>query len=326
MTDAYLQYSGLIKSARYGDAARLADEELGRRGGADPFWLTQKANALNRSSDYGGAYAAARAALDHDPSNPYAILSAADALFGLHRLKESLGHYREISTHEKLGVRARAGIFGCLEQEGKWDELLAFASAAPEKERPLWRVKALRGLGRNAEAIAECRLWLSSHPDQPSALWALAELEVDSEGLEVVRARYERLAKIASLPGVYREIYASLCNKAGLPELALKEYEKIDSSSSGVRLQRQQAFLMAKTGREHEAIALMEELLRIDPKDIYLHSSYGAACERVNELERGIDFYLRLMGMFPQEKGLYGRLSRMKRKLETQGSKSGGGP
>lgn len=66
--------------------------------------------------------------------------------------------------------------------------------------------------------------------------------------------------------------------KAGFPELALKEYGKIDASTKGPRVQKQKAFLMAKTGREREATPLLEELLTVDPKDVYLHSSYNAAC------------------------------------------------
>jgi tetratricopeptide (TPR) repeat protein len=320
MTDAYKKFGGLMKSGRYRDAVRLADQELGMRGGADPFWLTQKANALNRASDHEQAYVSARSALARDPSNPYAILAAADALFGLHRLEESLSYYREITSHTNLGGRARAGVFGCLERGGRWDELLLFANSRPKEEGCAGRVKALRGLGRGAEALEECRLWIASQPNHPPALWELCELEVESEGLEIVRTRYERLAKIPSLPRVYREIYASLCRKAGLPEVALREYEKLDNAVSGVRVQRKQAFLMAKTGREREAIALMEELLSLDPKDMYLHSSYGAACERVNEIERGIEFYLSLLGKFPEERGLYGRLNRLKKRLEIRDS------
>ena len=33
-----------------------------------------------------------------------------------------------------------------------------------------------------------------------------------------------------------------------------------------------------------KAVEIIEELLRVDPKDVYLHSSYGAACTRIGEL------------------------------------------
>jgi tetratricopeptide (TPR) repeat protein len=318
MTDAYQRFSALLRSGKYRDALDVVEQELVRTGAGDAFWLTQKASALNRSTDHEAALAAARAALATAPSNPYAIHAAADALLGLHRFEEALGHYREIVNDEKIGSRARVGVFECLERLGRWEELLESLGAISGKERYPWRVKAFRSLGRTAEAMAECRQWLTDRPDHPPALWELSELEIAADGLDVVRSRYERLAKIPSLPGVYREIYASLCKKAGLPELALKEYGKIDTSTTGTRVQKQQAFLMAKTGREREAIPLLEELLTIDPKDVYLHSSYNAACGRVNDLERAIDFYIRLMGKFPEEKGLYGRINRLKKKLEAR--------
>jgi tetratricopeptide (TPR) repeat protein len=314
MTDAYRQFSALMESGKYRDAAELAAQELAKGEGASAFWLTRKASALNRASDYEQAFVDSRAALAVEPSNPYAVLCAADALRGLQRPQEALGHYREIAAHAKVGGRARTGIFESLAGLGRWQELLDSLATAPAEERHPWRAKALHALGKTEEAMRECRQWLAERPDHPPALWELSELEVASDGLEAIRARYERLARIPTLPPVYREIYASLCRRAGLPELALEEYQKIGGAGE-TRVQKKQAFLLAKTGREQEAIPLLEELLTLDPKDIYLHSSYGAACARVNQIERAIEFYIRLMGTHPEEKGLYGRINRLKKKL-----------
>ncbi len=315
MTDAYQRFSALMGRGKYREAAELAAEELAKGEGAGAFWLTRKASALNRVLDHEQALVDSRAALAAEPSNPYAILCAADALLGLQRPQEALGHYQEIAAHAKAGGRARAGIFQCLGDLGRWQELLDSLATAPTEERYPWRAKALRALGKMGEAMSECRQWLAERPDHPPALWELSELEVAADGLETVRARYERLARIPTLPPVYREIYASLCRRAGLPELALKEYQKMGGAGDGTRVQKKQAFLLAKTGREQEAIPLLEELLTLDPKDVYLHSSYGAACARVDQIERAIEFYLRLMGTHPEEKGLYGRISRLKKKL-----------
>jgi tetratricopeptide (TPR) repeat protein len=315
MTNAYKEFSALVGSGKYRQAAELAGQELANGEGASAFWLTRRASALNRASDYEQALVDSRSALAIEPSNPYAILCAADALRGLRRPREALSHYREIATHAKVGGRARAGIFESLAVLGRWQELLDSLAAAPAEERHPWRVKALQAQGKTEEAMSECRQWLAERPDHPPALWELSELEVASDGLETVRARYERLARIPTLPPVYREIYASLCRRAGLPELALEEYQKIGGTVERTRVQKKQAFLMAKTGREGEAIPLLEELLTLDPKDIYLHSSYGAACARVNQIERAIEFYNRLMGIHPEENGLYGRIKRLKKKL-----------
>ncbi len=324
MTEAYRRFSALMESGKYREAAELAAQELARGGGANAFWLARKASALNRSSDYEQALVDARAALAIEPTNPYAILCAADALRGLQRIQEALDHYREIGGHDRVGARARAGAFESLAALARWQELLDSLTTVPVEERFQWRVKALHAQGKTQEALSECRQWLAARPHHPPALWELSELEVAAEGLETVRVRYERLARISTLPPVYREIYASLCRRAGLPELALQEYRKIGGTGEGTRVQRKQAFLLAKTGREQEAIPLLEELLTLDPKDIYLHSSYGAACARVNQIERAIEFYIRLMGTHPEEKGLYGRINRLKKKLEVRSARSAG--
>jgi hypothetical protein len=37
------------------------------------------------------------------------------------------------------------------------------------------------------------------------------------------------------------------------------------------RIQRKQAFALAKSGKEVNAIPIMEELMKLDPKTFYLH-------------------------------------------------------
>jgi tetratricopeptide (TPR) repeat protein len=323
MSEPYRQFTDLMRRGRHREAADLAEAESARNGGASCFWLTRRAAALNRASAHEEALSAARAALGIEPANPYAVLAAGEALFGLQRPEEALGHFREVVSHEKVGARARTGLFESLAKLGRWEELQDRLAQAPEEERHQWRVKSLCALGRTLDAIEECRKWLAIRPHHPPALWELVELEVKVDGLEAVRLRYEKLARIPTLPGIYREVFASLCRRAGLPERALQEYEKIETSGMGTRLQKKQAFLLAKTGREREAIPLLEELLRLEPRDVYLHSSYGAACARADELERAITFYIELMGRHPEEKGLYGRINRLKKRLEARSRQSG---
>ena len=85
--------------------------------------------------------------------------------------------------------------------------------------------------------------------------FTLTGLEICRDGLDAVLARMARLAKIPSRPPVYKEIYASLFKRAGKPELALKQYEKMAHRSSGTSIHRKQAFALAKSGRDPEAIA-----------------------------------------------------------------------
>ena len=59
------------------------------------------------------------------------------------------------------------------------------------------------------------------------------------------------------------------------------------------------------------------ELLRAEPTDMYLHASYEAACKRMGETERAVNFYTALLGLHPEAKGLYGRIRTLRRKLES---------
>jgi len=318
MSGAYDEFRQLLQQKRFRDAVLLAERQVLQSPSPDAFWLTQQAVALLRMEDYEPALQSARKALEAEPSNQYAVVTAADALLGLQKHEEALACYQECLGSPRLAARARKGVLDSLSRLKRWEEMLARLAewALPGEESAAGKVKALAGLKRTEEAIAECRAWLAKMPDHPPALWAMTELEVERDGLEPVLERMARTVRIPSLPPVYREIYASLCRRAGRPEEALKEYEKLEAQGAGPRATRQQAFLLAKTGKEREAIPLLEELLRADPRDMYLHSSYEAACRRVGEAERAINFYQALLSLHPDAKGLYGRIKTLHRALE----------
>jgi tetratricopeptide (TPR) repeat protein len=318
MTGAYKEFQNLLRQGKLQEAVRLAEQEYLQGSERNVFWLTQKAVALNRSSDYKSAYDTAARALNLDSSSPYAVAAAGEALLEMGRFQDAKQHYEEILDHPRLSKRAHRGVLESLARMKEWKEMLRRLDEwrMPEDETLSWRVKALAALKQTGEALDACRKWLKLKPDHPSALWECTELEIEIDGLDSVVKRMGKLARIPSLPTVYREIYASLCRRAGKPDLAMKEYKKLGAAGADSRIQRKEVFIMAKTGRESEAIPMLEELLMRDPGDIYLHSSYGAACGRIGELERAINFYNSLLTRFPEEKTLYGRISRLRRKLE----------
>ena len=125
-----------------------------------------------------------------------------------------------------------------------------------------------------------------------------------------------KLAKIPSRPPIYKEIYASLCRRDGKPELALKQYAQIVQTTFDPRIHRQQAFALAKSGQELAAIPLMEELLKLHPKDYYIHNAYIPACRRAKLLDRALKFYQELLESNPAEKPLYNRLRKLKNIME----------
>jgi tetratricopeptide (TPR) repeat protein len=125
-----------------------------------------------------------------------------------------------------------------------------------------------------------------------------------------------KLAKIPSRPPVYKEIYASLCRRAGKPELALKQYTELGRSGSDPKIYRKQAFALAKSGKELEAIPIMEELLKLNPKDFYIHNAYIPACKRVQQLAKALAFYEKLLEANPEEKPLFGWIKKLKKLME----------
>jgi len=322
---SYQEYQRLLKLEQYPEAARYAEQQAedqaGSSGDSEAFWLTQQARALNRAGEHAAALEAGRRALDRSPENPFAVAATADALFALQRLEEALAHYQELLDSPRLLQQGRKGVLECLAALKRWDQVLERLAGwnLPEEQALPWRVRALSALGRDREALDSCRRWLELRPHYPPALWEASELEVRLDGLEATLEKAGRLARIPSLPQVYREIYASLCRKAGRSEEAVKAYETIGAQGEQSRIQKKKAFTLAKSGRELEALPLLEELLKREPADRYLHASYAAACRRIGEPERAINFYNRLLTLHPGERSLYGRIKGMKRNLEEKG-------
>lgn len=318
MSAEYQKYNELRTKGRYSEAAHFAELQYLEGNRNNPFWLTRQAAALNQAREYKSALHVARQALLLNSSNPYSLLVAADALSGLRREDEALRYYEEIIDDPKIKFFAQKGMLSCLGAKKEWDNMLRLMGQwdMPKDYVFEWKVKAFAGQKRWNEAIEICGEWLAVQPDLPRALWALTELEIRRDGLEPVLKKMGRLAKIPSRPPVYKEIYASLCKKAGNPELALKQYEELMRTGSDIRVQRKQAFALKKSGKMSQAIPMMEELLRLDPKDIYVHSSYVSACKKSGQLERVLKFYEELVELNPEETTLYGRIRKIKKILE----------
>ena len=93
----------------------------------------------------------------------------------------------------------------------------------------------------------------------------------------------------------------------------MEQYEKMVNATSDTNIHRKQAFALAKSGRELEAVALMEELLRLNPKDYYVHNAYIPACRRAKQLDRAVEFYQRLLESHPEQKSIYGLIKKLKK-------------
>ena len=324
-TASYQEFRSLLEQRAFEDAVAFAEREIMRSGAPSSFWHTQLAIALIRVGRHVEAVNAADQALNIRPDDAFALAARAEALLAAGRWGDALTDFAEAEAYPRLKDRARRGMLNCLARMEDWSRLLARLSEwqIRGEAASFWRVKALVGLDQDDEAAAACRDWLEESPHNPRALWQLTELEVRRDGLETVLGRMGRLARIPSSPPVYGEIYASLCRKAGNSEAAIKQYDRLVAKAPDTRLQRKQAFALAKSGRELEAIPIIEELLRADPRDVYLHSSYGGACRRAGKLEQAHGFYEELITLHPEEKALYGRLRRIDKMLEGTGGGSG---
>ncbi len=317
-TESYKRFRELLKARNFDAAEALAEHESLARPEDEVFWLTQLAVVRTRAGRAAAALATAERALALAPANRYALLARADARRASGQPLEALADYREAADDPRVEARARSGALFCLARLARWEELLrqleAWGMAAGEALE--LRARALAALNRDDEALALCARWLLESPDNPHAMWLVAELEIRRDGLAAVAERFARLARIPSRPPIYGEIYASLCRRQGEDTAAIAAYGKLVANSDAPRLQRKQAFALARGGRESEAIPMLEQLLRDDPRDLYVHAAYTAACRRAMVPTRAWNFYHELLDRHPEEKHLHGRLRKIARTLD----------
>ena len=322
---AYREFSGFMKRRAFADAVSFAERQSVAAGGRNDFWLTQLSIALRESGRFKEAADAADRACIMSPDNPWPVLARAEALLKQGACDDASADFESVLSDARAGGRARRGLLHCLAHAKSWERMLQLLAQweMPPAEAHSWRVRALMALGRMDEAGKECDQWLGESPDDPQALWRSVDLQVAREGIEPVRQRMGRLAKIPGKPALYGEIFATLCRRSGSMEGAAEQYEKLVQRESSPSLLRKQAFALAKTGEEARAVPLMEELLRLSPDDMYLHAAYIPACKRMGDLGRAWKFYHDLIALHPDRKTIFGRLKRVQKLLEAQGAAPG---
>lgn len=209
---AYDQFKSLISARRFSEAVEFAERETLKTSASEGFWMNQQVIALMKSEKYKRAAEVAERSLTLDPHNPYSLLFRSDAYFHLGDDEKALTGYEESVRNPKVADRAHKGIFDCLVRMGEWERILSLIAqwGMSESDSVPYRIKALTNLQRSEEAILLCDEWLKKSPDNRQALWLLVNIEVDRDGLEPVRCKYERLAKIPSNPQ-YMVKFTHLC-------------------------------------------------------------------------------------------------------------------
>lgn len=319
----YEQFKSYLRSHNYSAAIETAEREALKNPAQKVFWMNQQAIALINAGNTKEAQVILKKALSIDPQNPWSLLFYSDVRQKSGEIAEALSGYEELVGNEKLSRRAQRGVLECLIRLGEWNRTLDCISQwnLPPEENYRFQIQALTGLERTDDAFSLCNQWIQISPDNKSALWLMVMLEVSRDGLETVRLKYERLAKIPSKPPVYGEIHAYLCKKSGKIDKAVNQYQKLQTKTQDPSILRKKAFALAKSGHELQAIPLLEELLRSSPADTFLHSSYSAACNRSSNLERAWKFYHELLSLNPDDMRLFGRIKKIQKKLEESSDK-----
>lgn len=316
-THPYDTFRQLMSGRRYREAAFFAARAANATGRDQAFWLHQQSVALLQNNRPAEALLAAERVLQLNPSAHSSIAVKADALLLSGDTEAALTAYREAHAYPAVADKALRGVLDCLIKIGRFDEALAVLSGSSEATEALYpyRVRILEGCGKTKEALAACNSWLAVSSDNRAAQWLLCMLGVKHEGNRQTLTKFEHLAKTAPRQSLYKELFNWLCRTYGDSGEPATVKEIPDQRSHSATIHKT-AFALAKTGKERDAIPLFEEILHTAPTDEYVNNAYIAAARRVAYLDKAHLFYRDLLDIFPEEKSLYGRISKILRDLE----------
>lgn len=298
---SYDEFKLLLKKGSFREASLVA-KRAAEAGGRDAvFWCNQQAQALLKGNKPKEALRIALQVLENDPENCFAMLAAAEAHFLLGKIGDAQTYYHTASGCTATFEEGKKGIVNCLIKLKRFTDALDEMDGCP-RLGSFWfplKIRALSGLGRIGEAVAECTRWLDGAPNDRTAQRVMFDLDVAYLGEDAALVKYETLAKTASKMSIYRVLKNELLQRCGKGDAV--ENKK----PAELFLLSRKAFTLAKTGRERDAVQLMEVVLRKDPCNEYVNNGYIAAARRIGYMVPAMKFYQELSRLHPEEQGLH---------------------
>jgi len=232
--------------------------------------LNLRAEGEQNLGQYGAALADVRAALAVDPRsirsllNLGAILRASGAAPELER--DAYDKALAIEPDNSYALEARAGWSS---DAGRWTEALAYLERAHQAEPGdgdilARRGEAYRALGRDREALADFKAAVKANPEDQTALYDLGYMQADLGDSAGALATSDRLFKLS-------------------PE-----------TGAGLFIR---AVVLRAQNKTPETIAVLEDLVKRDPKHVVAHTSLGRLyldTDRPTLAEREVDAALSL--------------------------------
>lgn len=143
----------------------------------------------------------------------------------------------------------------------------------------LMRLQALESLGRRLEAISLAEEVLTADRVDPKLQRELLIALIGSYGLLGIK-----LERLNSLIDFSNNLVRS----------------EVFSSADRLRLANNVAFAFAETGRQEDALKMIQSVADRLHKDAYLTATFGLICIKRGDLERGVGLYREAVGLAPR--------------------------
>jgi len=195
------------------------------------FNALRAANAALEQHRPADAAAIARAALDRDPSNAFAVIVLAHAQFAMAAYRQAIETYGVYANLVPTSAEAHHRIGICHSRLGEPDRALPEEDAAIAIDDRFADARELRGgllagLGRVDEAIRELRTAVEIEPDNAPFRVGLARVLLAAHQLDPADAELRRALELQPANPDAHAAQAALLASKGRAEEALAEYRR----------------------------------------------------------------------------------------------------
>ncbi len=321
MQDAVKEALELKRAGNYARAIALFEEAIESQG-STPFLLSNLGHSFLLAGDLVQARGVLEEAIARDPKNTFARSFLAGVAEKEGRAKEQIELLSEVVAISPDDLLGRVNLAWALLKSKKSKEALEhaewlFSRAEPSPKAFKTAAAVFKAAGRLDDARAAFKKLLSISPNDGFAMKELLELGEGEKGGKL--HEIENLLKLPANKANRELLFARVkyLESAGDVEAAAKAAAEIVAAfPDDIKVKTAFTYLLVRVKRYADALPLLGELLKLNPKDYYLHNTVLRCAKESGGLEGAYALYTELIREHPAEKALFGRRRRIQQMLE----------
>jgi tetratricopeptide (TPR) repeat protein len=300
--------AALWEAKRLGDAAGVLNEILAKEP-SHMGALVLSAQVLDAQGNRVGAEAAFSRVIQSRPSDPKMLLAYGNYLEGKGDTKKALDVYRKAGSIDSKGMDGwqkaaelalSAGDFGVAKEAVK--EI--FARSPKSTQGRYYEARIALGEGKSDAAIAGFQEVIKQYPNDSSAHYYLGLTYSRLRNYPLAKAEVQKAVELRGTVLKYKLLLAQTYEDAGDHELALKVTDDLLKGGRGhPEAVMIRASALLGLGRPGEARALLEQVVKVFPRDARAQERLGLAYLREGKPRQALEPFGKALEINPKNPG-----------------------